>query len=123
MMVLAATNRPSDLDEAILRRLPQAFEIGKPDPTERAKILKVILNGENVEDSIDLDHIARLCDGYSGSDLLELCKQAAYYPIKDLLDDEKSGKSSSVRKLSYYYHMNCVVLAIILELTWTFNNI
>ncbi|KAI3783847.1 hypothetical protein L1987_42935 [Smallanthus sonchifolius] len=94
VMVLAATNRPSELDEAILRRLPQAFEIGIPDRKERADILRVILKGERVEDDIDLDSIAALCEGFTGSDLLELCKQAAYFPIRDLLDDEKKGKSS-----------------------------
>ncbi|XP_076954099.1 uncharacterized protein LOC143628368 [Bidens hawaiensis] len=94
VMVLAATNRPSELDEAILRRLPQAFEIGIPDRKERAEILKVILKGERVEENIDLDTIAALCEGYTGSDLLELCKQAAYFPIRDLLDDEKKGNSS-----------------------------
>ncbi|KAL3630738.1 hypothetical protein CASFOL_023722 [Castilleja foliolosa] len=95
VMVLAATNRPSDLDEAILRRLPQAFEIGVPDCRERAAILKVILKGEKVEDGIDYDHLAGLCgDGYTGSGLLELCKKAAYFPIRELLSDEKTGKPS-----------------------------
>ncbi|KAJ9174313.1 hypothetical protein P3X46_017350 [Hevea brasiliensis] len=92
VMVLAATNRPSELDEAILRRLPQAFEIGMPDCRERAEILKVILKGERVDESIDYDYIAGLCEGYTGSDLLELCKKAAYFPIRDLLDEEKKGK-------------------------------
>jgi SpoVK/Ycf46/Vps4 family AAA+-type ATPase len=94
VMVLAATNRPSELDEAILRRLPQAFEIGLPDRRERVEILKVILKDESVDEDIDFDHIAGLCDGYTGSDLLELCKKAAYFPIRDLLNDEKKGKSS-----------------------------
>ena len=96
MMVLAATNRPSELDEAILRRLPQAFEIGMPDCKERVEILKVVLKGEKVEKDIDFDHIAALCEGYTGSDLLELCKKAAYFPIRDLLNDEKNGMSSPV---------------------------
>ena len=96
VMVLAATNRPSELDEAILRRLPQAFEIGVPNKRERAEILNVILKGERVEDIIDYDHIASLCEGYTGSDLLELCKKAAYFPIRDLLDEEKIGKQSNV---------------------------
>ncbi|KAG7014686.1 ATPase family AAA domain-containing protein 1-A [Cucurbita argyrosperma subsp. argyrosperma] len=101
VMVLAATNRPSELDEAILRRLPQAFEIGVPNKRERAEILNVILKGERVEDIIDYDHIASLCEGYTGSDLLELCKKAAYFPIRDLLDEEKIGKqSNSPRPLS-----------------------
>ncbi|XP_021909554.1 ATPase family AAA domain-containing protein 1-like [Carica papaya] len=95
VMVLAATNRPSELDEAILRRLPQAFEIGIPDRRERAEILKVILKGERVENNIDYDRVASLCEGYTGSDLLELCKKAAYFPIRELLDQEKTGKPSS----------------------------
>ncbi|QHO29679.1 hypothetical protein HN51_018091 [Arachis hypogaea] len=96
VMVLAATNRPSELDEAILRRLPQAFEIGIPDQRERAAILKVILRGERVDEGIDFDYIASLCDGYTGSDLFDLCKKAAYLPIRELLDEEKKGKRSSV---------------------------
>lgn len=96
VLVLAATNRPSDLDEAILRRLPQAFEIGIPHRAERSKILKVILKGENVEDYIDHDKIAGMCEGFTGSDLFELCKQAAYYPVRDLIMEEKNGFSSQV---------------------------
>ncbi|KAJ8446249.1 hypothetical protein Cgig2_016020 [Carnegiea gigantea] len=92
VMVLAATNRPSELDEAILRRFSQAFEIGMPDRRERAEILKVTLKGERVEDNIDFDYLASLCEGYTGSDLFDLCKKAAYLPIRELLDDEKNGK-------------------------------
>ncbi|KAF5450472.1 hypothetical protein F2P56_030824 [Juglans regia] len=99
VMVLAATNRPSELDEAILRRLPQAFEIGIPDRRERAEILRVILRDERVEEDLDYDILSSLCEGYTGSDLLELCKKAAYFPIRDLLDEEKKGKRSSAPRL------------------------
>ncbi|EOY23914.1 P-loop containing nucleoside triphosphate hydrolases superfamily protein [Theobroma cacao] len=96
VMVLGATNRPTELDEAILRRFSQVFEIGRPDCNDREKILKVILKNERVDDNIDFDHIARLCEGYTGSDLLELCKQAAYIPLRDFLSDEKAGKKRQV---------------------------
>ncbi|KAL0716106.1 hypothetical protein Bca4012_065428 [Brassica carinata] len=88
VMVLAATNRPSELDEAILRRLPQAFEIGMPDRKERAEILKVTLKGERVEPDTYYDHLARLCEGYSGSDIFELCKKAAYFPIREIREED-----------------------------------
>ncbi|KAL9814184.1 putative adenosinetriphosphatase [Arabidopsis thaliana] len=81
VMVLAATNRPSELDEAILRRFPQSFEIGMPDCQERAQILKVVLKGES---------------DYTGSDIFELCKKAAYFPIREILEAEKEGKRVSV---------------------------
>ncbi|PNX80862.1 ATPase family aaa domain-containing protein 1-a-like, partial [Trifolium pratense] len=96
VMVLAATNRPSELDEAILRRFPQAFEIGMPNQKERAEILKIILKDEKVEDNIDFGSIAKSCKGYTGSDLFDLCKKAAYFPIRELLDYEKKGKQSPV---------------------------
>eukprot|EP00250_Pteridium_aquilinum_P004047 c14292_g2_i1 orf=669-1829(-) len=92
VMVLAATNRPWELDEAILRRLPRAFEVGMPDSRQRASILRVILKDENVEPGLDFEHLAGMCEGYSGSDLTELCKQAAYFPIRELLEKEKSGE-------------------------------
>ena len=96
VMVLAATYRPSELDEAILQHLPQAFEIGVPDQRERIEILKVVLKGERVEDNIDFGHIAGLCEGYTSLDLFDLCKKATYFPIIELLDEEKKGKRSHV---------------------------
>ncbi|CAN7015476.1 unnamed protein product [Brassica oleracea var. botrytis] len=92
VMVLAATNRPSELDEAIMRRLPQAFEIGIPERKERAEILKVTLKGERVEPDIDYDHLARLCEGYTGSYIFELCKKAAYFPIREILEEERKWR-------------------------------
>ncbi|CAF1909270.1 unnamed protein product [Brassica napus] len=92
VMVLAATNRPSELDEAIMRRLPQAFEIGMPERKERAEILKVTLKGERVEPDIDYDHLARLCEGYTGSDIFELCKKEAYFPIREILEEERKWR-------------------------------
>lgn len=115
MMVLAATNRPSELDEAILRRLPQAFEIGIPNARERAEILKVILKGERVENNIDYHHVANLCEGYTGSDILELCKKAAYFPIRDLLDEEKAGKRSDV---SYIISLIFLVPDVLSASSW-----
>ncbi|KAL8160498.1 hypothetical protein V2J09_002035 [Rumex salicifolius] len=99
VMVLGATNRPAELDEAILRRFSQAFEIGMPDVNERAEILKVTLQGERVEGGMDFNHLAEMCDGYTGSDIYELCKQAAYLPIRELLDDERSGSPSHAPRL------------------------
>ena len=96
VMVLAATNQPSELDEAILRRLPMAFEIGKPGQSDRAKILKVTLKGERIDENIDFDYIASLCGGFTGSDIFELCKHAAYFPLMEFLQDEKKGKQASV---------------------------
>ena len=113
-MVLGATNRPSDLDEAILRRLPQVFEIGKPDRGDRERILEVILKDERVDDNIDFNHIASLCEGYTGSDLLELCKKAAYIPLRDFLQEEKSGTRLCVSRYLSLYSLIIHFIVIVL---------
>uniref|UniRef100_A0A2C9UJ69 AAA+ ATPase domain-containing protein n=1 Tax=Manihot esculenta TaxID=3983 RepID=A0A2C9UJ69_MANES len=71
VLVLAATNRPFDLDEAVIRRLPRRLMVNLPDAPNRAKILKVILAKEDLSPDVDFDAIASMTDGYSGSDLKE----------------------------------------------------
>ncbi|XP_019463060.1 PREDICTED: uncharacterized protein LOC109361970 isoform X1 [Lupinus angustifolius] len=89
VLVLAATNRPFDLDEAVIRRLPRRLMVNLPDAPNRAKILKVILAKEELSPDIDLDAVASMTDGYSGSDLKNLCVTAAHRPIKEILEKEK----------------------------------
>ncbi|KAF3680933.1 hypothetical protein FXO38_02063 [Capsicum annuum] len=84
VLVLAATNRPFDLDEAVIRRLPR-----------RAKILKVILEKEDLVQDVDLESVASVTDRYSGSDLKNLCASAAYRPIRDILEKEKKEQAAA----------------------------
>ncbi|XP_063050490.1 outer mitochondrial transmembrane helix translocase [Engraulis encrasicolus] len=83
VMVMGATNRPQDLDPAILRRMPTTFQIGLPNQSQRHDILKLILLGENLSNAINLREIAEKTNGYSGSDLRELCRDAAMYRVRD----------------------------------------
>ncbi|KAF2314198.1 hypothetical protein GH714_024018 [Hevea brasiliensis] len=89
VLVLAATNRPFDLDEAVIRRLPRRLMVNLPDAPNRAKILKVVLAKEDLSPDVDFDAIASMTDGYSGSDLKNLCVTAAHHPIKEILEKEK----------------------------------
>jgi SpoVK/Ycf46/Vps4 family AAA+-type ATPase len=68
-LVLAATNRPFDLDEAVIRRFPRRLMIDLPDADNRAKILKVILAEEDLAPDFNVEELAAATDGYSGSDL------------------------------------------------------
>ncbi|KAM2475584.1 hypothetical protein PS1_008163 [Malus domestica] len=69
VLVLAATNRPFDLDEAVIRRLPRRLMVNLPDAQNREKILRVVLAKEDLETDVDLEAVANMTDGYSGSDL------------------------------------------------------
>ncbi|XP_057480534.1 uncharacterized protein LOC130767631 isoform X2 [Actinidia eriantha] len=96
VLVLAATNRPFDLDEAVIRRLPRRLLVNLPDASNRAKILKVILAKEDLSPDIDLDSIASMTDGYSGSDLKNLCVTAAHRPIREILEKEKKERAAAL---------------------------
>ncbi|XP_034909041.1 uncharacterized protein [Populus alba] len=96
VLVLAATNRPFDLDEAVIRRLPRRLMVNLPDAPNRAKILKVILAKEDLSPDIDFDAIASMTDGYSGSDLKNLCVAAAHRPIKEILEKEKKEQAAAL---------------------------
>ncbi|XP_047960333.1 uncharacterized protein LOC125205444 isoform X4 [Salvia hispanica] len=93
VLVLAATNRPFDLDEAVIRRLPRRLMVSLPDAQNREKILKVILATEELAPDVDLEAVAKMTEGYSGSDLKNLCVAAAHYPIRQILEKEKKDKA------------------------------
>ncbi|CAI5523833.1 unnamed protein product [Closterium sp. Naga37s-1] len=92
VLVLAATNRPFDLDDAIIRRFPRRLMVDLPDADNREKILRVILKDEEVEEGFDYKELAAMTEGYSGSDLKNLCVTAAYQPIKEILKQEEVEK-------------------------------
>ncbi|PKA62956.1 Katanin p60 ATPase-containing subunit A1 [Apostasia shenzhenica] len=96
VLVLAATNRPFDLDEAVIRRLPRRLMVNLPDAANREKILKVILAKEELASDVDLEAVSHMTDGYSGSDLKNLCVAAAHRPIREILDMEKKEKSRAL---------------------------
>ncbi|KAG8384963.1 hypothetical protein BUALT_Bualt04G0172800 [Buddleja alternifolia] len=89
VLVLAATNRPFDLDEAVIRRMPRRFMVNLPDVPNRSKIIKVILAKEDLANDVDFDGIAHMTDGFSGSDLKNLCVAAAYRPLREILEKGK----------------------------------
>ncbi|OAY76315.1 ATPase family AAA domain-containing protein 1-A [Ananas comosus] len=93
VLVLAATNRPFDLDEAVIRRLPRRLMVNLPDASNREKILRVILAKEDLADSVDMEALANMTDGYSGSDLKNLCVTAAHCPIREILEKEKKERN------------------------------
>ncbi|KAH0913684.1 hypothetical protein HID58_037005 [Brassica napus] len=93
VLVLAATNRPFDLDEAVIRRLPRRLMVNLPDSANRSKILSVILAKEEMAEDVDIEAITNMTDGYSGSDLKNLCVTAAHLPIREILEKEKKERS------------------------------
>ncbi|PKU74011.1 peroxisomal biogenesis factor 6 [Dendrobium catenatum] len=89
ILVLGATNRPFDLDEAIVRRFERRIMVGLPSVESRELILKSLLSKEKVEDGLEYKELAVMTEGYSGSDLKNLCMTAAYRPLRELIKQER----------------------------------
>lgn len=83
IIVMAATNRPQELDEAALRRFPKRVYVSLPDLPTREVLLKRLLEKQGSPLPFDaLKRLSILTDGYSGSDLTALAKDAALEPIR-----------------------------------------
>ena len=101
VVVLAATNRPGDLDEAVRRRLSRRIYVPLPDSTARRAQLARLL-GSSASFALaerDREEVVRLTDGYSGSDLAAMCREAAMGPLRELGDSLATVPASRVRRL------------------------
>jgi SpoVK/Ycf46/Vps4 family AAA+-type ATPase len=85
ILVIGATNRPQELDEAARRRLIKRFYIPLPDPEARNYIVQTLIRKQThrLADK-DIDEIAQRTKGYSGSDMDGLCREAALGPIREI---------------------------------------
>ncbi len=85
LIVMAATNRPEVLDQALLRpgRFDRRVVVDKPDLKGRVETLKVHSKDVNMDDTVDLDAIALATSGAVGSDLANMINEAAIIAVKD----------------------------------------
>lgn len=74
VMVLAATNYPWDIDEALRRRLEKRIYIPLPCPSARSALIKINLKEVKLADDLDTDEIAKDLHNYSGADITNVCR-------------------------------------------------
>uniref|UniRef100_A0A8C2HPH6 Katanin catalytic subunit A1 n=2 Tax=Cyprinus carpio TaxID=7962 RepID=A0A8C2HPH6_CYPCA len=82
VMVLAATNFPWDIDEALRRRLEKRIYIPLPTAQGRAELLKINLREVEVAPDVDLTLIAEKIEGYSGADITNVCRDASMMAMR-----------------------------------------
>jgi len=83
VLILGATNRPFDLDDAILRRMPRRILVDLPTEKDRLTILKLLLADEVLDPAVDLNDLAKNTNLYSGSDLKNVCVSAAIAAVTE----------------------------------------
>lgn len=86
IVVLGATNRIHDIDEAILRRMPKKFPVPLPETEQRRRILQLILQDSKTDpQNFNVDYVAKITAGLSGSDIKEACRDAAMAPVREYM--------------------------------------
>ncbi|KAL9889995.1 katanin p60 ATPase-containing subunit A-like 1 isoform X1 [Glossina fuscipes] len=82
VMVLAATNFPWDIDEALRRRLEKRIYIPLPSDEGREALLKINLREVKIDESVNLSVIAKKLEGYSGADITNVCRDASMMSMR-----------------------------------------
>ena len=118
VLVMGATNRPQDLDDAVLRRMEKRIYIPLPDEDARKTLLKqtggkedssaasIAETGTAQNTSFDLNEeelndLVVSTEGYSCSDIVSLCREASFGPLRDLGDDIMTAKATDMRSINY----------------------
>ncbi|GAB2271589.1 hypothetical protein Dimus_006421 [Dionaea muscipula] len=102
VIVIGATNKPQELDDAVLRRLVKRIYIPLPDESMRRLVLKQKLKGQAFSlPGGDLENLVKETNGYSGSDLQALCEEAAMMPMRELGANILTVQANQVRPLRY----------------------
>jgi transitional endoplasmic reticulum ATPase len=87
IVVIAATNRPDAIDEALRRpgRFDREIVVGVPDQTGRREILTIHTRGMPLEEGVDLNELARMTHGFVGADIAALAREAAIDAVRRIM--------------------------------------
>ncbi|TPX57668.1 hypothetical protein PhCBS80983_g03682 [Powellomyces hirtus] len=98
VMVLAATNFPWQIDEALRRRLEKRIYIPLPDAETRRELLRLNLKSIKIADDLDLEELSGKIEGYSGADITNICRDASMMSMRKRIRGLKPEEIRSLPK-------------------------
>lgn len=103
VIVMAATNRPDVLDQALLRpgRFDRQITVDSPNKQSRHEILKIHARNKPLSDDVDLEEVARSTPGLSGADLENLLNEAALHAARNDKDEIEKEDIQAARDKIY----------------------
>lgn len=84
--ILAATNKPWSLDPAFLRRFEKRISVNLPNEMARKKMFELYTQPLTLDPSVKLDALARLTEGYTGSDIKDIAQSVQLNVVRELFD-------------------------------------
>lgn len=100
---MGATNRPQELDEAARRRFVKRIYIPLPEAETRLGLLKKLLQGQDYKlSAAEFQNLVQYTEGYSGSDLTALAKDAALGPLRSLGETLLDTPADQVRPIQFH---------------------
>ncbi|KAJ9472931.1 Fidgetin-like protein 1 [Diplonema papillatum] len=101
ILIVGATNRPHELDEAARRRMEKRLYIPLPDEAARRVLVNRLLRGvPHSLSEVEVEQIVKKSSGYSGADVNNLCREAAFYPLREQGAFLQSVGSDEVRPVN-----------------------
>eukprot|EP00854_Cymbomonas_tetramitiformis_P021348 gene21348-25654_t len=97
VMVLATSNCPWDLDEALRRRLEKRIYIPLPDASSRQDMFHIHLKSVSMSEDVDVDKLVQLTDGYSGADIKIICRDASMMPMRRLIAHKSPNEIKAMK--------------------------
>ena len=93
--IMAATNKPWSLDPAFLRRFQKRIYVTLPNVLGRKNMFSLYTQPLLLDDSVKLDELARLTEGYSGSDIRDICQGIQLKVVRELFESGKAEEPGS----------------------------
>jgi len=98
--VIGSTNKPWTLDTPFIRRFQKRIYVPPPGYRERLGIFKLYTSRLRLSSDVDLEELARLTEGFSGSDILDVCQSVQLRVNSELFELGGNDKSSLPRKIT-----------------------
>ena len=112
-LVLAATNRPWDVDIALRRsgRFETTIFIPHPDFEARRRVFDLNLRDKPVSASVDLDRLAAMTEGYSSAEIADVCRKAAMIPLRERISQNRPRRELGMPDFEQVLRKKATVLA------------
>jgi transitional endoplasmic reticulum ATPase len=104
VVVIAASNRPDLIDDALVRpgRLDRHVHVSAPEETARREIVAVHVEGRPLAEGVSLDDLADRTEGYVGADIEAVCREAATAAVREFVESTECGENGRAEDIYLY---------------------